>query len=769
MLHLDVVIHTEFNNKRWAMAAKVYARPLELFESMQLSADEFAKELNMLGYRDITKHNQKNDYRHGYHNIKENYKLEQKAEQGTFSRKGEIFEVTTRDFPFWDINEQSRKVRLVFAGNILVDLLSLDGKENPDLLRLDPPEIAGIYPAHHYEDRILLQGKKLPSILVDTLLAVEDRAFFEHAGVNPKGIIRAMVANLRAGRTVQGGSTLTQQLVKSMFLGNEKSFKRKFNEALMAILIDAHYGKYDILEAYANTIYLGQDGKRAIHGFGLASQFYFGVPLEALNIHQIALLVGLVKGPSYFEPRRHPDRAKERRAVVLEIMTTQNIISAHTALIANNMELDLSNKISSSITAYPAFIDLVQHQLQQYYKPEDLISEGLRIFTTIDLRVQKVAEDAISKGLSTLEMSQPKAKYLQGASIVIDTASGEVLALVGDREAKSVGFNRVLAAKRPVGSLLKPIVYLTALEQPHRYTLASLISDSPLSYSESGRVWNPSNYDRRYHGRVTLLDALSSSYNIPAVKVGFDINVMNIINMLKRLGFERDLKPYPSLLLGGVSMSLFEITQIYESIASGGFKIPLRAIREVTDTTGQPLKHYTLHVEKAVDPGPAYLITYAMQQAVSVGTASTMKTKLPPDLKIAGKTGTTNDYRDSWFIGFSSNKLSVVWVGRDDNKPISLSGSTGALRIWMDLMSRLNLEPLDIPPPISIENIWVNPHNGLRLRTSCQGGQLIPFIIGSGPSQETTCIRNLFEDTNTSKNSREKVDEIRTFFQKLVE
>jgi len=302
-----------------------------------------------------------------------------------------------------------------------------------------------------------------------------------------------------------------------------------------------------------------------------------------------------------------------------------------------------------------------------------------------------------------------------------------------------VGFNRALDAKRLAGSLLKPMIYLTALEQPDRYTLTTLLNDSPLHYTSGGHRWRPANYDRRYHGKVTLRDALARSYNIPAVRVGLDLDVINVVKMIQRLGFDRELKPYPSLLLGGVDMSPFEMAQIYEGIASGGFRIPLRAIREVTNAAGQSLQRYSLTVEKAVDAGPAYLVTNAMQHVVKAGTASPMKSRISPDLKIAGKTGTTDDYRDSWFAGFSGDRLTVVWLGRDDNKPTGLSGASGALRVWMDLMAGLKLEPLDAPPPEGVEQVWVDPRKGLRLGQGCRIGQPIPFLAGSGPQGYGSC------------------------------
>jgi penicillin-binding protein 1B len=781
-LYLDAVIRAEFDQKRWAMPAKVYARPLELFSGMPLNADAFAQELKLLGYRDVNcpveppappAESGKRPFKRKPPLLPETCAPPpdasvSPAKPGSYARQGETFEVMTRDFAFWDGAEPARKVKLVFAGNILVDLASLDGQETPGLLRLDPPEIAGIYPSH-YEDRILLKGNDLPPVLVDTLLAVEDRSFFEHAGINPRGIFRALLANLRAGRTVQGGSTLTQQLVKNLFLSNERTIKRKVNEILMAIVIDSRYGKDEILEAYSNAIYLGQDGSRAIHGFGLASQFYFGRSLEDLDLHQLALLVGIIKGPSLYDPRKHPDRARERRALVLDVMVEQNLIGADDGTLAKLMPLDVTPKAASGITAYPAFLELVQRQLRQYYKPDDLVSEGLRVFTTLDPRIQAVAENTLANSLPPLEKSQPKARPLQGAAVVADTQTGEVLAMVGNREPKAVGFNRALDASRLAGSLIKPVTYLAALEQPGRYTLMTRLSDSPLVYTSGGQRWMPANYDKRYHGRVTLRDALARSYNIPAVRVGLDIDVINVVAMLRRLGLERNLKPYPALLLGALNASPFEIAQVYATIASGGFRIPLRAIREVTDAEGKSLQHYAMDVAKVVEDGPVYLITHAMQQVVKAGTASAMKGKLSPDLNIAGKTGTTDDFRDSWFAGFSGNRLAVVWLGRDDNKPTGLSGASGALRVWMDLMVGLNLDPLDAPPPADVEEIWVEPRSGLRVSEGCRRGQPVPFLVGSQPSGSTSCASPAPRKPKPPAADSDSSDGMSDFFQRLMD
>ncbi|MCB1716962.1 MAG: penicillin-binding protein 1B, partial [Candidatus Competibacteraceae bacterium] len=653
MTDLNKTITQQFQGKRWALPARVYARPLQLFPGAEISADQLAQEMELLPYRVSQRLNQ----------------------PGTFFRRGDsAFDLYTRSFAFWDGEEPSRQVRLKFADGTLSGIESLDGHEAPALMRLEPAEIAGIYPTHG-EDRVLVRYQDLPAVLVDTLIAVEDRAFYNHFGIDPKGILRAALANLRAGRIEQGASTLTQQLVKNFFLTNERTVERKVNEVLMALLVEWHYSKEEILEAYSNEIYLGQDGSRSIHGFGLASRFYFDRTLNELDLHHIALLVGIIKGPSKYDPRRKPELALERRGIVLDIMVEQNLISAEDAAIAKAMPLDVTPGVPRGRGHYPAFLDLVRRQLRENYRDEDLTSEGLKVFTTLDPRIQALTEEALLKTLPKLDKkAKLKAGALQVASVVADTQTGEVRAIVGGRDSRLDGFNRALDAKRPAGSLLKPAVFLTALEFPQEYTLSTLLNDNKLIYRPAqGKAWEPKNYDKRYHGNVMLQDALARSYNIATARLGLELDVMRVVQTLQRLGLQQELKPYPSLLLGSVDLSPLEVSQLYATFASGGYRIPLRAITEVTAASGQPLPRlYSLSLEKAIQPGPAFLITKAMQKVVQDGTAKLIAKELP-DFGIAGKTGTTDDWRDSWFAGFSGNLLTVVWLGRDDNKPHNLS------------------------------------------------------------------------------------------------
>ncbi len=714
-------IHRHFEGRPWQLPARVYARPLELFEGAAVDADEFAAELALLRYRPVS----------------------HPRAPGSFRRLDNTFEVVSRQFAFWDGLEPARRVRVRFEAGRVAGLESLDDEPLPGLWRIEPVQIAGIYPDHH-EDRLLVRRDELPPVLVDALLAVEDRTFYHHFGIYPKGIVRAMLANLREGRVVQGGSTLTQQLVKNFFLTNERALRRKVEEVLLALYVDWHYDKDQILTAYANEVYLGQDGSRAIHGLALGSRFYFDRALDELNLHHVALLVGMISGPIRYDPRRQPEEARARRAVVLDVMAEQNLISSEDAAIAKGLPLDVSPEPPRGETPYPAFVDLVRRQLRQYYRDEDLKTEGLKVFSTLDPAVQAAAEAGIVEQLPRLEAQKGlTVGSLESAAIVSNTQTGDVLAVVGGRDVRLAGFNRALDAQRQPGSLLKAAIYLTALERPERYTLATLIdADQPIEYrTPDGRRWSPGNYSNRAQGRVTLARALAKSINIPAVRVGLDVDVLEVIQTLERLGFERPLEPYPSLLLGAADVTPFEMAELYETLASGGFQVALRAINEVTGPDGTPLeRQYALRIHQAIEPEPSYLINYALQGVVESGTARRiLGVPALKDKGLAGKTGTTNDYRDSWFAGYSGNLLTVVWVGRDDNKPMRLSGSSGALPVWMDIMAALDLEPLTLIPPPGIEERAVDLDSGLLADEGCGRRQVFPFVRGSAPWYYADC------------------------------
>ncbi len=717
-LYLDFEVRHAFEGRRWAVPARVYARPLELFAGASLSAAQLRDELVRLEYRAVA----------------------QPSGPGEYHSDGSTVQLYTRGFRFWDGEEPARPLRLRFDGSVLTDVADAAGTQALAIVRLDPPQIGAIYPAHR-EDRVLIKLADVPPSLIQTLLAVEDRSFYEHHGIDLRAIARAAWANLRARAVVQGASTITQQLVKNFFLSPERTLWRKANEALMALLVELHYDKDEILQAYLNEIYLGQRGQYSIHGFGLAARFYFGRPVQQLDLAQQATLIGLVRGPSYYDPWRYPKRALARRNRVLQQMADQGVVSAAEAQRLQARPLGIGKRPAGGATPYPAFMDLVRRQLRQFYREEDLTSEGLRIFTTLDPVVQSQAESAVGRWLGRLERARNlPAGSLETALLVSARERGEVLALVGGSDPRYPGFNRVLDAARPVGSLIKPVVYLTALSDPSRYQLTTRLDDTPLRIQgPDGSVWAPHNYDDEFRGPVSLREALVNSYNIPVVRVGMDLGMERVLGTLRRLGALRPLDPYPSLFLGAASLTPLEVGQIYQSLADGGFATPLRAIREVLSAAGEPLQRYPLVVEQAADPRAVFLVSTVLQQVVSAGTARQLASQVAPNAAVAGKTGTTDELRDSWFAGFSADQVAVAWVGRDDNEPTGLTGSSGAMRIWGELMAHLALRPLELLPPEGISWAQIDPESGLIATDRCQQSDWVPFISGSEPTQRAPC------------------------------
>lgn len=733
VVYLDTQVRTRFEGARWTLPAKVYADPLALHVGRRLTARELVRVLRRQGYE----------------------RSDELGGPGRYRRTPAGIELHTRAFTFWDGRQRARKIRVGFSGGRVDVLESLQSEETPPvLLRLDPLLIGSIHPAKA-EDRILIQLDEAPPLLAAGLIMVEDRRFLRHHGISFRGIARAAWANLRAGRVVQGGSTITQQLVKNFYLSDRRTLTRKVKEALMAVLLDAHYGKEAILEAYLNEVYLGQDGSRAIHGFGLASYFYFQKPLQELDSHEIALLIALVKGPGHYNPRRHPERAESRRNLVLAIFHRAGFIDDTELIAARNRPLGVAEKAPRGTTQYPAFIDLVRRQLHGHYRDRDLTEEGLRIFTTLDPAVQAAIESRVSGGLEDLERGRGiEAGSLQTAAVVTSVEGGRVLALVGDREARFAGFNRALDAQRPIGSLIKPAVYLTALDRPRDYNVLTPLDDRPLEVRlPNGDVWRPTNYDRESHGEaVPLHAALTYSYNQATARLALNLGLPSVVETLRTLGYPGDPAPLPSLALGAVEMSPLEVAQIYNTLAAGGYYSELKAIRAVTARDGEPLNRYPLRIRRAFDEQSVYLLNWILQRVVKYGTARSAYHTLPSSLDVAGKTGTTDELRDSWFAGFTENRVAVVWVGYDDNREGMLTGAAGALQLWARAMRDLDsvgyrpLRPQGIETvPLVLETedeAEIGDDPWRRLFTperDCDRAVAVPFIAGTVPEGMEPC------------------------------
>jgi penicillin-binding protein 1B len=716
---LNKQVVARFEGSRWELPARIYGRPLDLYVGKALQPAQLTRELELLRYR-----------------LVQDGSLQT---AGAYRVNGNRVSIHCRSFTFSDGPQPATLLDLSFKDNHINSLVDKQTGEQLSFFQLEPLHIASIYPGDN-QDRTLLHLQETPRLLIETLLLVEDKSFYHHFGVRPLAIIRALVANLRAGRTVQGGSTLTQQLVKNLFLTNKRSLKRKINEAIMALLLEYHYSKDEILEAYLNEIYMGQDGKRAIHGFAMAGRFYFGRNIDELTAKQIALLVGLPKGASYYNPRKHPERAKARCNKILADMADAGLLTEGTARWLQEKPLDVLERVPSGITRYPAFVALVRTQLKRDYNDVELKSKGLTIFTTFDPLIQEAAETALGKVLAGIEKERKiKKETLQGAVVVCSADQGEVLAVVGDRFARQDGFNRALDMQRPLGSVIKPLVYLTALARPEQYNLLTLLEDSPLAIPTGGKAWKPKNYDKKFHGQVPLIQALAHSYNVASVRLGMEVGVETVLDTLHRFGITREIPAYPSVLLGAVELPPIDVLQMYQGIAAGGYKSTLRAILAVTNQENELLQRYPLTVDQAAPAEAIFCLTRALEEVTRTGTAASLLRRLPKGLHVAGKTGTTDDMRDSWFAGFSGSHVAVAWVGRDDNKPTGLTGASGALRVWAKIMGAITTTSLDVQAPENIDFYRANIHSGMLVDNNCDKGELIPFVRGGSLPPVSFC------------------------------
>lgn len=713
VVYLDNQVRSRFDDLAWDLPSRVYARPLLLSIGMPLSAEALLLELEAARYvADSAAHL-----------------------AGTYTHEDGRFVIARRAFDYLEGHEPVRRIAVTISSNAVIAISDADSGAKLDRVRLDPARIATLYGAEQ-EERRLLRIETVPPLLVAGLQAVEDRDFKHHHGIAFSSIARAALANLRAGQVVQGGSTLTQQLVKNLFLDRGQRFTRKVNEALVSLIIEARYGKRRILEAYLNEVFLGQQGGQAVHGFAAAAEFYFGQDLSGLKTPEIALLVGLVKGPSLYDPRRSPALALERRNQVLADFNLTGLISDSELARVRASPLGVPDKPGLPRNSYPAFLDLVRSQLKRDYSDSALRSAGLSIHTTLAPSTQLLAEQAVTEQLDVPDKRQSD---LQAAVVITGTQNGEVQAVIGSRDVNQAGFNRALDASRPIGSLVKPFVYLVALSQPQRFSLLSPLDDSPVDMLQpNGARWTPQNSEGEAHGRVPLIDALAHSYNLATVHLGMALGVSKIQGLLESFALNVPINPNPSLLLGAVDLSPYNVAQMYQYFAADGHALPLRAVSGVLDASGKPLSHYSVKSGAGDYVEAARLTTFAMQEVVTSGTARAISKQGLDYLQAAGKTGTSDSQRDSWFAGYTGSHLAVVWMGRDDNQPTKLMGATGALKIWSALFHRLPSAPLSLSHE-GLEFVFVDPASGVRIDSACQGVRQIPFFAGYAPQQTVDC------------------------------
>lgn len=743
VIRLDTVIRNKFEGQRWDIPAKVFARPLEIYTNASISQANFTQELNMLGYKSSDSY----------------------TKPGSYVNQGNSMYVHTRGFDFGDSSEPEQVLEVTFSADQVTDVRATK-PSSTGIARLEPMLIGGIYPQHN-EDRVLIKLNKVPKTLIEALIATEDRNFYHHHGLSIRGTARALVSNVTGGKR-QGGSTLTQQLVKNFYLSPERTLKRKVNEALMSLLLELHYNKDEILEAYLNEVNLGQNGNYSINGYGLASQFYFGLPLRELNVAQQAYLVGLVQGPSLYNPWRNPEGALKRRNTVLNNMLVMGYLSQAEYEQESARPLGVLSKPSVGTAKFPDFLDIVRRQLRSEYQETDLTNQGLRIFTTLDPIAQTRIQDAFKASVGQLAKGNPsRLRDLQGAVLVSHPENGELVAAVGSTQ-DFTGFNRAVDAKRQVGSLLKPVIYLNAIESG-RYNWASRIQDRAVNVpTGSDQSWTPKNYSGGEHGEVTMAQALANSYNLSAVRLGQEFGVSAFTNKLKKFGVTSEIPSYPSVFLGAVNMSPMEMLSIYSNFATGGFKYPTRAIRSVVDANGKVLERFGLNVEQTIEPSSAYVLNYGLQQVMASGTGRSAYNSLPSSLKLAGKSGTTNDTRDSWFAGYSGNYVAVVWLGLDNNKVTGLTGSSGALPVWTNVMRQLRQQPVNLKQTDDVQWQWIDVASGNLSAQGCGGAMYIPMLRSTVPHQATSCAYPYYQsapvsapisDEDPSQNNGDNMDQ----------
>ena len=698
-IYLDQTIARKFEGQKWHLPAQIYGRSMALYPDAAINHSQLISELKLLGYR----------------------KVSHPRQVGEFSASSTKVDIWRRAFQHPEGSQHEQRAMIDFDDQGVAKVSRPDGRQM-GIFYLEPILLDRII-TNDGQDRIFVATDNMPQLIVKGLLQTEDRDFYHHYGVSPLAILRALFVNISAGRTVQGGSTLTQQLAKNFFLSSERSLIRKAREALMAIIIDYRYTKAEILEAYLNEVYMGQDKARSVHGMGLASQFYFGRPIKELSIPQQAFLVGVIKGPSYYNPWRNPKRATERRDLVLRLLMDSGDLSVRQYKIAVNSPLGLRQKERSIHQKMPAFFDLVKQELAQRYGSELLKQSGIKVYTTLDPLAQKAAEKAITSTFKWLGKKRPK---LQVGMVVTDKYSGGIAAVVGDRSPSYKGYNRAVDIRRPIGSLVKPFVYATALNKPTRYSLATPLADKPITLQNGkGKTWSPQNVDKKFLGEVPLLTAFKKSRNVPTVNLGMALGVDNVIDSLIDAGWKERIPSYPSMLLGALNGSPLMVAQVFHTIADNGRYRPLYAVTHVLDNNNKVIETYSPESFQAIPATTDYLVKYAMTQVVESGTAAKLGQTFP-NITLAGKTGTSNNNRDSWFAGFDERNVAAIWVGRDDNHRTGLYGSSGAMAIYRNFLRNREPVGLRLAPVHGITQGYFDKTTGDAKQSDCDNVIALP-------------------------------------------
>ncbi len=724
--HLQAIVVEKFRGRRWEFPSRIYSDSFLIYPGLNVNAGGALDRLRRLNYREATTG---------------------ELHKGDFRRTQSGLDLFLRDFSYPGQSVRDRLVRIDLSGDTVTRLTDLTSGEELFSLQLEPEIITGLYQSS-WEERRVVSLAEVPPLLVHAIITTEDQRFFTHHGIDAVGVMRALLVNLRSGHIVQGGSTLTQQLMKNFFLRQERTWRRKAVEATMAIIAERRYSKQEILEAYLNEIYLGQNGLQGIFGIWEGAQFYFARPPHELSLAETALLAGLIKAPNTYSPYRHPERAVQRRDTVLALLAQTGAITAAEYVAAITEPLRIT-PVHGGYNAAPYFVDFLQDELAREYPGEVLTSEGLEMFTTMDLHLQKLAERAVENGLAELESRYPQLtknlpeQRVQGSLIAIRPQTGGIVAMVGGRDYQSTQFNRAVHAHRQPGSVFKPLVYLAAFEAAREadepITPATVVEDGPFAWAYDTRVWRPSNYRDYYLGSVTVRRALELSLNTATARVAQRVGIDPIRDLARRMGMTSELPPYPSVVLGALEASPLEIAQAYTVIANQGLRAALRAVNKVVDRHGKPIERRPVEVFRAASPEATYMLTHIMEGVLDHGTGQGVRER-GFSRPAAGKTGTTNDARDAWFAGFTPGLLAVVWVGFDQGAPLGLTGAQAALPIWTEFMKAATAAspPSSFLPPSGVALTRIDPYTGGVATPNCPKTITEAFWKGQEPTANCT-------------------------------
>lgn len=716
-----------FEVRRVSLPTRIYADSMPLRPDTPLQQDDLLEKLDRLGYREAEVLQQAGEYR----------------------SDGKTVDIFTRAFTHPTGRYESAPVRIVFEGPRIGSVTSLREQRPVETAALEPELLTSIL-SDRLENRRPVPLEQVPQHLQDAVVVTEDVRFWHHPGVDPFGIIRALVRNIRAGGVEEGASTLTQQLVKNYYLTSERTLRRKIVEAFMAVILDARYSKREILEAYLNDIYLGRNRSISIIGVGEASRFYFGKPVSEIDVAEAALLAGIIQSPNNHSPFTHPERAKARRDRVLALMLRHEKIDRRTYEKALEKKLPRKPfRVRSGLSSIPFYVDRVLQEMQRDYGFREVKGRGLQIYTSIDLAAQDTATRTLESGLRSLEKGyrslRRRGDRLEGVLIHVDVPTGEIRALVGGRNYDVSQFNRALNARRLIGSLFKPFVYLTAFEpslSQQNITPATLVSDTRFVLKRRfASDWSPRNYDDRYHGTVTVREALEQSLNSASVRIGLACGMEAVLRTARTLGITTEIENHPAVLLGAVGIPPIEMADAFSTLARGGSRMPLRTIRFVTNDRGRVVAAAGEIEPVQVFPArDVYLLNHVMKGVLDRGTAYAAR-RMGFRKTAAGKTGTTNDKRDAWFIGYTPQTLALTWIGFDDNSPVGLSGGEGAVPIWTRYMVNVTAGQRDgdFAIPAGIEFVTVDESSGGLASAYCPPNVIVNEAFKSGTSPSSVC------------------------------